>query len=263
MKKRDLDKYIPGTAEYVVMHSRYQKSRGRGPSMSFWDQRNPRRALRLARAIAYFPEEMALPSAKDMMEKAEKIARVIYDKLYDLQQTPLKDVGLGSMLSLFMLSSELKAGKDVDWSIIAPEISEVYLFGSVARGEKYPHDIDLIVIDNGHFSQFVAEPTPAQDDWYACLPDNFSWLMSAWFGIEGKKHYELFGDVHVDLHLLPEEFFTDDEYRFEVKDRHHDERFFEKAFGDLQRFDRELDKFVPVPMTHLEERFDCSLADLH
>ena len=42
----------PGTAAYVIAHARWQRSRGRGPSMKFLAQRNPRKALAAAVLLA-------------------------------------------------------------------------------------------------------------------------------------------------------------------------------------------------------------------
>lgn len=55
MKKADVNKYKRGTAEYVVMHAKWQRSRGRKPSVIFINC-NPERALITAERMAYFPK---------------------------------------------------------------------------------------------------------------------------------------------------------------------------------------------------------------
>jgi hypothetical protein len=55
MKKSDVQKYAPGTPEYVVLHARWQQSRGRQPSATFLWELNPKKALALAQRMAYFP----------------------------------------------------------------------------------------------------------------------------------------------------------------------------------------------------------------
>jgi len=50
MKKHDVMERESGSAEFVVAHAKWQRSRGRQPSMSFEGQRNPRKALEAARA---------------------------------------------------------------------------------------------------------------------------------------------------------------------------------------------------------------------
>lgn len=57
MNKSELSKrFKPGTAEYVVMHHLWQKSRNRNSSAAFSWQPDPRKALAWAKKYAYFPE---------------------------------------------------------------------------------------------------------------------------------------------------------------------------------------------------------------
>ena len=51
MKKSVLSQFRVGSAEQVVYHALWQRSRGRRPSMSFIGERNPREALAAAAAI--------------------------------------------------------------------------------------------------------------------------------------------------------------------------------------------------------------------
>lgn len=51
MKKAVPSQCWSGSAEQVVAHARWQRSRGRKPSMSFLNQRNPREALKLASSV--------------------------------------------------------------------------------------------------------------------------------------------------------------------------------------------------------------------
>jgi len=48
MKKAEITQFYPWSAEYVVAHALWRKSRGRRPSMSYRGERNPRKALCLA-----------------------------------------------------------------------------------------------------------------------------------------------------------------------------------------------------------------------
>jgi len=48
MKKSIAKGYQPFSAEYVVAHAKWKKSRGRQPSMSYKGERNPHKALALA-----------------------------------------------------------------------------------------------------------------------------------------------------------------------------------------------------------------------
>ena len=51
MKRRAIFAHPEGSAELVLAHARYQRTRGRNPSMSYVGQRNPAKALELARVI--------------------------------------------------------------------------------------------------------------------------------------------------------------------------------------------------------------------
>lgn len=55
MKRSFVSKCSIGTPEYVVLHARWQRSRGRNPSASFIGCCNPKKALALAERMAYFP----------------------------------------------------------------------------------------------------------------------------------------------------------------------------------------------------------------
>ena len=55
MRKPDMNKYPYGTAEYVVLHAKWRKSKGKASSATFCFKRNPRKALKLAEKLAYFP----------------------------------------------------------------------------------------------------------------------------------------------------------------------------------------------------------------
>lgn len=52
MKKSDLLKLEQGSAEVVIAHAAFKHSRGRRPSMSFVGEKNPDKALALAKTIS-------------------------------------------------------------------------------------------------------------------------------------------------------------------------------------------------------------------
>lgn len=55
MNRSAVERHKLGTAEYVVMHARWAATRGRRPSLRFFGQANPRKALAWAETMAYFP----------------------------------------------------------------------------------------------------------------------------------------------------------------------------------------------------------------
>ncbi len=54
MNRSQLRKYLPGTAEYIILHGAWSHSRGRAPSATLPFELNPRRALRWAKSFGYF-----------------------------------------------------------------------------------------------------------------------------------------------------------------------------------------------------------------
>ncbi len=76
MTRSDVGKYPVGTAEYVVTHARYQKSRGRNLSATLAHWRNPLEALKIAEAFAYFPPTTNLKSAKKVAEIFRRLDKV-------------------------------------------------------------------------------------------------------------------------------------------------------------------------------------------
>ena len=76
MTRAKVERYPVGTAEYVVMHARYQKSRGRNPSATLALWRNPLEALKIAEASAYFPPTINLQGAKKVAEIFRRLDKV-------------------------------------------------------------------------------------------------------------------------------------------------------------------------------------------
>lgn len=66
MKKSDLKNSLFGSAEYVVLHAQWKMRRGKNPSLSFRDQKNPRKALEEAKSIAEFSRKISHPK-KDVI----------------------------------------------------------------------------------------------------------------------------------------------------------------------------------------------------
>ena len=203
----------------------------------------------------------------ELLAKAEQIASLIFNKLYELRHKPLKDVGLGSLLSLFKLQADMKANKDLreeDFNNPEQKIYEIILFGSVAEGKENPTDIDLMIFDNGHFSNFFPCMTSKyhMDDWREGLRKGFQWLMGGWFEVHEDQLHQILGDVEVDLHVLPLRFFKSKEFRKEVAKKHKDPNFFKNALGKAMRFDRFTRQFKPLTFGYLEKQFHCTLSDL-
>lgn len=195
----------------------------------------------------------------DFLGKAEKLASMIFQKSYEISRKPMKDVSLGSMLSILNFCHSEEGGS----TSIVPKIHEIILFGSVATGEKNPGDIDLMVLDNGHFSNFfpcMAEDRPV--DAYEDLGENLVWLMEGWFNVSGKHIHEILEDTEVDLHVLPINFLKSQDIRRKITSKHKDPEFFKNALRKALRFDTGMNKFIPVSVEYLEEKYHCDLDDI-
>lgn len=209
---------------------------------------------------------MLARSRKTLLRRAERLAVLILQKERELRCKPVKNLGPGSFLSFIKLQSNLKKGnvKEEDFSSLVPRIYEIILFGSVAAGKKKPTDIDLMMLDNGHFSNFFPCTTEKRhtEDWYEDLRDTLLWLMEGWFEVKEKQLQEILRNTKVDLHILPLRFLKSPDFRIEAIEKHKDPNFFRNALGKALRFNRTIRKFEPLTLEYLEKRYRCNLADL-
>lgn len=201
--------------------------------------------------------------------KALELANLIWRKTTELRCKQVKDVRFGSMLSILRFVNAKK--EDVEESAteehaaaIVPEIYEIILFGSVAAGAENPSDIDLMIIDNGHFSDFFPCNTDKYhtEDAYQDLGDNLAWLMSGWFDVSEEQVHTILGDTEVDLHVLPLRFLKSENARAVIAAKHKDPNFFRNVFGTALRFNRVTNEFEPFTLEYLEDHYRCDLRDL-
>lgn len=149
---------------------------------------------------------------------------------------------------------------------IRPEIKDVLIFGSLAEGQEEVGDIDLIVIDLGfyssHFTRHTNTATRILDArFYERLAENLRQLLLSWFRLEDEDVFDVLYDP-VDLHFLPESFFTERSVRDQIASFHHDPHFFQNAFSRLLRFNAKTNKFTPTDLSFFEERYGVNLDDL-
>ena len=200
-------------------------------------------------------------------QKALELTKLIWQKTRELRHKPMKDAGLGSLLSIIRLASEAKTKEGIveeHIDTIEPKIYEIILFGSVAAGTKNPSDIDLMIVDNGHFSDFFPCNTDEHhtEDAYQDLGDNLSWLMNGWFEVGEEQIRELLVDTEVDLHVLPLRFLKDRDVRATIAAKHKDPNFFKNVFKTALRFNSATDEFEQFTLEYLEDRYRCKLSDL-
>lgn len=201
-----------------------------------------------------------------LLQIAENLAGIIYYESCELKFKPIKNLGLGSWMSIVKLASEFKSeAENIDFECLVPKIHEIILYGSLATEEEYPGDIDLIIIDNGHFSEYFHAHPHADLDAYLELSENLELLVDMWFGISEEKLSEeiLEGTgIKVDLHVLPINLLTSLDYRKKISAEHSDPDFFQNAFHRSMRFNFDLRKFEPLTLEYLEKRYRCCLDDI-
>lgn len=201
-----------------------------------------------------------------LLQIAEKVADIIYYESCELKFKPIKNLGLGSWMSIAKLASELKSeAEDIDFECLAPKIHEIILYGSLATEQEYPGDIDLMIIDNGHFSEYFHDNPNTDLDAYLELSENLELLMDMWFGISEEKLSEeiLEGTgIKVDLHVLPINLLTSLDYRKKISAEHSDSDFFQNAFHRSMRFNFDSRKFEPLTLEYLEKKHSCCLDDI-
>ncbi|MFA6908365.1 MAG: hypothetical protein WC289_00580 [Patescibacteria group bacterium] len=153
--------------------------------------------------------------------------------------------------------SDLHTGPN---SGVAPEIYEIFLFGSTAdTNVRDVHDVDLMVIDNTYYSRHF-EPPRGFESWYEHLSGNLAALLSR-LGYQEQEGRKLC-NFHVDLHVLPLSVLLDKDFRFAMGSRHKDPQFFKNCFSVIMRFDQASRSFVRVTIEELERKYNTDLTDL-
>lgn len=201
-----------------------------------------------------------------LLQIAENLADIIYYESCELKFKPIKNLGLGSWMSIAKLASELKSEvENIGFECLVPKIHEIILYGSLATEQEYPEDIDLMIIDNGHFSEYFHAHPYDDLDAYLELSENLELLMDLWFRISEEKLSEeiLEGTgIKVDLHVLSINLITSLDYRKKISAEHNDPDFFRNAFHRSMRFNPALRKFEPLALEYLEKMYRCCLDDI-
>lgn len=201
---------------------------------------------------------------EEAMDCARRIANLILRGARNTGRTLVREQPLMAALSIMAAAEH----KDVD--AFDPAVQEIVLFGSTARGESDPSDIDLMLFDKGFYSNVLSfEPTEgmsSKTDWYHKLQENLKLLFEGWFGFTEDSLPEvrpILDETLVDLHVLPTAIFTNPVRREEIAAKHFDPRFFQNAFSSMQRFDPATHDFVPVDLGYFERKYNADLSGLH
>lgn len=187
-------------------------------------------------------------------ETAAEIARLLLRGAHRIGTRRVSDQSLFGALSIIV------AVTSRDYKALDPSIKELLLFGSTARNEPEPDDIDLMVLDGGFYSNVLCpeRKSPGRDR-YESLGDNLERMFDWFDSPEDYARVEtLLEDVSVDLHVLPVTILTNDIVRHRISRQHRDPWFFENAFSTIQRFDASTISFVPVTLAELQRKYQSA-----
>ncbi|MFH1183168.1 MAG: hypothetical protein V1690_02820 [Candidatus Moraniibacteriota bacterium] len=84
MKKNDVITYGKNTAEYIFMHAKWRRARGRNPSAAFSWETNPKKALACAVKLAFL-------SVSDMVRRQEEAMRFFAVTSTSIYEVVIKD----------------------------------------------------------------------------------------------------------------------------------------------------------------------------
>lgn len=156
--------------------------------------------------------------------------------------------------------SVMLATREMDFEAMDPSIRELILFGSTARGDENPDDIDMMLFDSGFYSNVIL--TSSVRSTYEGVEGNFEKLLTGWFGFDEDHTGVLPSNMSVDLLVLPEQIFTDVQRFLEIANKQTDPNFFKKAFSKMQRYDAFAKKFIEIDLTYFEQKYGVSLSHL-
>ncbi len=195
------------------------------------------------------------------LEQAVQLGQIILQKTARLRMIPLCQMPLLSCIPLLNLARD---SEKTSPEAISPEIHEILLYGSVARSARDPGDIDLLIIDNGHFSPvFVQRILEAKDRSFVMSKDsplNFD-LLCGWLGIQDDPTIEgILESTFVDLHIFPLMLLTSKKFRDKIAKKMKDPHFLRNLFRNTLRYEH--GQFVAVDIDDLACKYDCDLDDL-
>jgi len=142
------------------------------------------------------------------------------------------------------------------WYTKVLPVKMVLLYGSVARGESLPGDIDLMIINDGSIA-----PAPVLPYGHMRIHSVFELLCSNLL-ISYEEWKNILCDMSVDLKVVHETFLTSMQVRQAHARREHDPMFYQNVFADFMRYDEAEQRFVPETITGLERLLGTRLGDL-
>jgi len=170
---------------------------------------------------------------------------------------PIQQYDLMTDLSVMRAVDKLRS--------LDPNIEEIILFGSAAKDGTEPRDLDLMVFDQGFYSNvFLADINNQKYGEGNSVETNFLNLLTTWFGYheDTPKIHDILKETDIDLLVLPLAVFTNKMKRQEIADRQYDPEFFQNAFSSMMRFDDETGQFVKIDLSYFELKYRVDLSEL-
>jgi hypothetical protein len=176
---------------------------------------------------------------------AKKIAALIHFGADVITQENWKQKELMSMLAFYLRCE----GRDI--GELDSNIQEILIFGSTARlrrGSRKVGDIDMMVLDNGCYSRYLAPKSRLPgDSGSPFLREKLSELFEMYLDFDiSDPAIKAILKVPVDLHVLALQDIIDPLRQSELAKSHRDPRFFENAFSSILRFNRDTGNFDPI-----------------
>lgn len=185
---------------------------------------------------------------------AKRVAKLIIEGSQAVgKRTNAQQTLMGS-LSVMMAANK----KDAD--ALDPSIQEIILFGSSAKDDTEPEDLDLMIFDRGFYSNVFLSTNMNR---YGLVGRNLSLLMG-WFESDetSEDYLAILDGAQVDLLVLPLAFFTDTQKRRSIARQQCDPDFFENAFSAMRRYDASTGEFVGIDLSYFEEKYGVDLSVL-
>lgn len=191
-----------------------------------------------------------------MLEFATKIARLLMSRSHLLSQSTVRDQGLMGTLSVMLAAESRKP------EALFPEFQDIVLFGSIAEGCEDPHDVDLMVFDQGFYSN-VLSLKKGKYAQYGGLEGNLRSLLVDWFGFtdSDEEVMDTFA-CKVDLLVLPTDIFTVPQVFYRIAEQQSDPEFFQNAFLNMMRFNPATGDFEKIDLKYFEDKYKISLPHL-
>lgn len=203
-----------------------------------------------------------MKNREQALELAVKVVKLLKEGSRYLRESSILSLQSSSLMATLSVMSAASSRKV---SALDPSICEIILFGSATEEGKIPGDLDLMIFDQGFYSDVLMSSTRPQI--YGMgnrVETNFLSLLTGWFGFNENmpEVHDVLKETNVDLLVLPLSVFTDHMRRQEIASHQYDPEFFQNAFASMMRFEDVIGQFVEVDLAYFEEKYHTDLSRL-